>query len=161
MVVVGAYRCTPLRVKIDVLKQLEAAMQDLENIENPFMEDWRDCLRAHYIHVVKEQDTVNEGSLITVLRDTGFEDEDGPRFEPLGFTARLHQPRFDRWRLEGCRAPGGNASSAQGVPRPVVLHTRLRNKSARVVGRVPLSAVNCSIAAMTFSMVAQVWRCCG
>jgi hypothetical protein len=49
-------------------------MQDLSTLENPFSEDWRDCLQAHYIHVVREQDTANEGSLITVLRDTGFDD---------------------------------------------------------------------------------------
>jgi uncharacterized protein YqgV (UPF0045/DUF77 family) len=51
-------------------------MQDLETLENPFADDWRDCLRAHYIHVVREQDTTNEGSLITVLRDTGFNDNE-------------------------------------------------------------------------------------
>ena len=46
------------------------------NEENLFEQDWRDCLRAHYVHVVSERDVVNEESLITVLRQTGFSDED-------------------------------------------------------------------------------------
>ncbi|SRR5258708_4773140 len=46
------------------------------NQENLFEQDWRDCLRAHYVHVVSERDVVNEESLITVLRQTGFSDED-------------------------------------------------------------------------------------
>src|SRR5260370_40819766 len=46
------------------------------NEENLFEQDWRDCLRAHYVHVVSERDVVNEESLITVLRQTGFSDDD-------------------------------------------------------------------------------------
>jgi hypothetical protein len=43
---------------------------------NIFEEDWRDCLRAHYFHVVKERDVNNERSLVTVLLQTGFTEED-------------------------------------------------------------------------------------
>ncbi len=39
---------------------------------SPFYDDWRDCLRAHYIHVLRQNDTNNEVSLRTVLIDTGF-----------------------------------------------------------------------------------------
>ena len=46
------------------------------NSENLFEQDWRDCLRAHYVHVIRERDLVNEESLITVLRQTGFTDDD-------------------------------------------------------------------------------------
>ena len=46
------------------------------NQENLFEQDWRDCLRAHYVHVIRERDVVNEESLITVLRQTGFSDDD-------------------------------------------------------------------------------------
>ncbi len=41
-----------------------------------FYEDWRDCLRAHYLHVIRTNDTNNEASLYTVLRDTGFSDDE-------------------------------------------------------------------------------------
>jgi hypothetical protein len=43
---------------------------------NIFEEDWRDCLRAHYFHVIKERDENNERSLVTVLLQTGFTEED-------------------------------------------------------------------------------------
>src|SRR6266852_7522058 len=46
------------------------------NEENLFEQDWRNCLRAHYVHVIRERDVVNEESLITVLRQTGFSDDD-------------------------------------------------------------------------------------
>src|SRR5579859_2819043 len=46
------------------------------NQEDLFEQDWRDCLRAHYVHVIRERDMVNEESLITVLRQTGFSDDD-------------------------------------------------------------------------------------
>src|SRR5450631_4199440 len=39
---------------------------------NIFEDDWRDCLRAHYAYVIREHDTNNEQSLITVLVQTGF-----------------------------------------------------------------------------------------
>ena len=43
---------------------------------NIFEEEWRDCLRAHYFHVIKERDTNNEVSLISVLIQTGFTEDD-------------------------------------------------------------------------------------
>ncbi len=43
---------------------------------NIFEEDWRNCLRAHLFHVLRERDSRNEHSLISVLLQTGFgEDE--------------------------------------------------------------------------------------
>jgi hypothetical protein len=45
-------------------------------MENIFEEDWRNCLRAHYFHVLRERDERNERSLITVLKQTGFTDEE-------------------------------------------------------------------------------------
>src|SRR5258706_6397245 len=44
--------------------------------DNPFAINWQDCLRAHYNHVVREHDLNNEQSLITVLIDTGFSEDD-------------------------------------------------------------------------------------
>ena len=43
---------------------------------NIFEDDWRDCLRAHYFHVIAERDVNNERSLVTVLLQTGFREED-------------------------------------------------------------------------------------
>jgi hypothetical protein len=37
-----------------------------------FYDDWRDCLRAHYRTVIRENDMNNEKTLYTVLLDTGF-----------------------------------------------------------------------------------------
>jgi len=44
--------------------------------ESIFFDAWRDCLRAHYIHVLRAGDVLNEASLYTVLRDTGFTDDE-------------------------------------------------------------------------------------
>lgn len=41
---------------------------------SPFAEDWRDCLRVHYQHVIRNQDHTTEGSLTYVLHDIGFSD---------------------------------------------------------------------------------------
>lgn len=43
---------------------------------NIFEDDWRDCLRAHLIHVLRECDTRNEYSLISVLVQTGFTEDE-------------------------------------------------------------------------------------
>lgn len=40
--------------------------------ENPFDEDWRDCLRAHFAHVVHTQDKVTERTLPGVMLEVGF-----------------------------------------------------------------------------------------
>lgn len=39
---------------------------------SPFADDWRDCLRSHYTHVVRAQDTNTIDSLTTVLHQVGF-----------------------------------------------------------------------------------------
>ena len=44
--------------------------------QNLFAEDWANCLRAHYAHVIHEHDDNNEKSLITVLLQTGFTEDD-------------------------------------------------------------------------------------
>lgn len=37
-----------------------------------FYEDWRACLRAHYIHVIRTRDTVTEPTLRNILLSVGF-----------------------------------------------------------------------------------------
>lgn len=43
---------------------------------NPFDTEWRDCLRAHYMHVIRTGDKVTEPSLTVVLHQVGFTDSD-------------------------------------------------------------------------------------
>lgn len=37
-----------------------------------FSDDWRDCLRAHYKHVIRTDDKVTEVTLRAVMREAGF-----------------------------------------------------------------------------------------
>jgi hypothetical protein len=43
---------------------------------NPFDDEWRDCLRAHYAHVIRTGDKVTEPSLTVVLHQVGFSDSE-------------------------------------------------------------------------------------
>ncbi|MBI5668801.1 MAG: hypothetical protein HZC41_12410 [Chloroflexi bacterium] len=40
--------------------------------ENIFAEEWRACLQAHYMHVVRANDRVTEPTLRIVMHDAGF-----------------------------------------------------------------------------------------
>ncbi len=53
---------------------------------NPFFNEWQECLRAHYQHVIRENDLVTEPTLHGVLLRTGFNEEqiNRLRFEVLG-----------------------------------------------------------------------------
>jgi hypothetical protein len=42
--------------------------------DNPFAEEWRECLRAHYMHVIRVRDRVTEPSLTVVMGQAGFSD---------------------------------------------------------------------------------------
>jgi hypothetical protein len=44
--------------------------------ENIFADDWRDCLRAHYMHVVRTEDHVTEPSLHKVMNAAGFSESE-------------------------------------------------------------------------------------
>jgi hypothetical protein len=44
--------------------------------DNIFAEDWRDCLRSHYLHVVGEQDGRTERTLRGVMHNVGFSDDE-------------------------------------------------------------------------------------
>lgn len=55
---------------------------------NPFAEEWRDCLRAHYKHAVRENDTVTLRTLVGVLQgQIGFTDDEMQR---LYIEATMH-----------------------------------------------------------------------
>ncbi len=44
--------------------------------ENVFLDDWRECLRAHYMHVVRNNDFVTLPSLTVVMKNSGFGDSE-------------------------------------------------------------------------------------
>jgi hypothetical protein len=44
--------------------------------ENVFADDWRECLQAHYMHVIRLKDKVTEPSLTVVMRDAGFNESE-------------------------------------------------------------------------------------
>lgn len=45
-----------------------------------FFEEWKSCLRAHYLHVVRINDQVTEPTLRRVLLDAGVSDSEIERW---------------------------------------------------------------------------------
>jgi hypothetical protein len=43
---------------------------------NVFADEWRECLRAHYMHVARTNDTKTLVSLLTVMQEVGFGEEE-------------------------------------------------------------------------------------
>jgi hypothetical protein len=43
---------------------------------NPFADDWRDSLRAHYMHAVRADDQVTLKSLNGLMHEVGFSDDE-------------------------------------------------------------------------------------
>jgi hypothetical protein len=44
--------------------------------DNPFYDEWRECLREHYLYVIRNDDMVTEPTLRTVLMSMGFTEEE-------------------------------------------------------------------------------------
>ncbi len=44
--------------------------------ESIFRDEWRECLRAHYMDVVRRDDQRTLKSLVRVMHDTGFTDDE-------------------------------------------------------------------------------------
>ncbi len=44
--------------------------------ENIFADEWRDCLEAHYMHVIRNNDRVTLPSLTLVMHQAGFNDSE-------------------------------------------------------------------------------------
>jgi hypothetical protein len=44
--------------------------------ESIFTEEWRECLRAHYMDVIRRNDQITLKSLVRVMHDTGFNDDE-------------------------------------------------------------------------------------
>lgn len=55
--------------------------------ENIFADEWRECLRAHYKHVIRNNDHVTEPSLRVVMHQAGF---DEPELAELRVLATMH-----------------------------------------------------------------------
>jgi hypothetical protein len=51
-----------------------------------FYENWRDCLRAHYMHVIKQGDQVTEPTLHNVLLSVGFTETE---IKEMAITAKM------------------------------------------------------------------------
>lgn len=54
--------------------------------ESVFAQDWREALQAHYKHVVRNNDQITLKTLVGVLHDVGFTDDD---LRQLAFEATL------------------------------------------------------------------------
>ncbi len=44
--------------------------------ESIFTDEWRRCLRAHYMDVIRRNDQITLKSLVRVMHDTGFNDDE-------------------------------------------------------------------------------------
>jgi len=53
-----------------------------------FFDEWQACLRAHYVHVLRTNDTVTEPTLRHVLHQTGITDEELAALQAEGLAGR-------------------------------------------------------------------------
>jgi len=111
------------------------------NTQDVFEDEWRACLRAHFFHVIRERDPGNEQSLVTVLLETGFTDEDitvmrAEALAELGWTidlegdsatdlssqeeAYLEAEAVVEPPLDSAPAPGENAADSEAAELPTV-----------------------------------------
>jgi hypothetical protein len=99
--------------------------------QNIFADEWRDCLRAHYMHVIRTADHITEPTLRDVLKEAGFSeselaelrvratmhvDDVGPDFVPdlRVFTAVQPQPFPDPIPEAGDEMQSRNAPDEPG-----------------------------------------------
>ena len=54
-----------------------------------FFDEWQACLRAHYVHVLRTDDSVTEPTLRHVLHQTGIADEELAALQAEGLAGRL------------------------------------------------------------------------
>jgi hypothetical protein len=78
--------------------------------QNIFAAEWRECLRAHYLHVVRVQDTVTEPSLTLVMREAGFSEAE---LLDLRQQATLHAENWVEPSLPAPSPEGEESSEAQ------------------------------------------------
>jgi hypothetical protein len=68
---------------------LMTGMSDRRSI---FFDEWRACLRAHYVYVLRTNDTVTEPTLRHVLRQTGISEEELAALQAEALGAPLPPP---------------------------------------------------------------------
>ena len=56
--------------------------------ENVFADEWHECLRAHYMHVILTNDRVTLPSLSVVMRQAGFNESE---LAELRVRATMHE----------------------------------------------------------------------
>ncbi len=94
---------------------------------SPFAEDWRDCLRAQYQHVLRNQDSVTERTLVGVLQEVGFGDGELAEIKVLA-TLRADElppgfmPDLDALKAEAVEQLQQQAAGlpAEPVPEPAI-----------------------------------------
>ena len=60
-----------------------------------FYDDWRICLREHYLHVVRSGDEITEPTLRAVLLNTGFTEDDIEELYGEGLRLRDAEQELD------------------------------------------------------------------
>ncbi len=70
-------------------------MSDNQNI---FSQDWRDCLRAHYMHVIRTNDSVTEPTLHQILLNVGFSEDE---IKEMAIVARMRDTDATPGELPG------------------------------------------------------------
>ncbi len=63
-----------------------------------FYEDWRACLRAHYLHVIRTGDRVTEPTLREVLLRVGFSEDE---IKEMAIQARMRDTDATPGELPG------------------------------------------------------------
>lgn len=53
-----------------------------------FFDEWQACLRAHYVHVLRTNDSITEPTLRHVLHQTGITDEELAALQAEGLAGR-------------------------------------------------------------------------
>jgi hypothetical protein len=66
-----------------------------EASRSEFYEEWRICLREHYLHVVKSGDEITEPTLHSVLLETGFSEDEIADFYDEGLRRREEESPAD------------------------------------------------------------------
>ena len=59
-----------------------------------FFDEWRACLKAHYLYVVQNQDTVTEPSLRNVLIEAGVTEQEIEQWHIEAHQAMTGQPNL-------------------------------------------------------------------
>jgi hypothetical protein len=89
--------------------------------ENIFADEWRECLEAHYMHVVRTDDRVTLPSLTVVMHQAGFSESE---LAELRVRATMHVDKADAdfvpdleiLKASGQEAQAESAASEQDAP---------------------------------------------